>query len=91
MRGTSSLCTADLDRLAARVSELNLAEADRSLLDHLIRLGREAAAAREAAEAAGLVIGSAPVTGKLDSVPDAFRRAFAPGTRADIASLPPRG
>ena len=91
MRGTSSLCIADLDRLAARVAALNLAPADRSLLEHLIRLGRETTAAREAAEAAGLVIGSAPVTGELGSVPDAFRRAFAPGTRANIVSLPPRG
>lgn len=85
MRGAPVFGLADLDRLAARLADVELSADDRAVFDELIALGRDAAAAR----AAGLVLGSAPVAGELGDVPGAFRRAFAPGARASIGRLPP--
>ena len=57
------------------------------MIDALIQLGRAHAAAREAAEAAGLVVGSQSVAGKMSNASDAFSRAFAPGTRANVGNV----
>ena len=89
MPGAPAFRLADLDRRAARLASVALSRHERAVLDAVITLGREAATAREAASAAGLVVGSTPVTGDLHDVPDAFRRAFAPGARANIGNLPP--
>lgn len=89
MRGAPAFGLADLDGLAARLASVELSRDERAVLDALIALGREAASAREAAGAAGLLVGSTPVTGDLHDVPGAFRRAFAPGARANIGNLPP--
>jgi hypothetical protein len=90
MQRSPAVRVADLDRLAERLAALDLSPEDRAVWTDLLALGREAATARGAAEAAGLVFGAplAPALG--GSVPDAFRRAMAPGARAIVGNVPPR-
>ncbi len=86
-----SFSTSDLDRLLTRLSSVDLSAHDRAVLDAVVGLGRVKAAAREAAEAAGFVVDAAEVSGEIGDPVDAFRRAFAPGGRANIGNLlPPR-
>ena len=84
---TRSFSVADLHRVRLRLAELDLSADDRSVIEALIQLGNAHVAAHEAAEAAGLVVGSRSVSSEMSDPRDAFNRAFAPGTRANVGNV----
>ena len=90
MRSAFYFRTADLDRLDHQIHHAHLSPDDQKIWQALLALGREIAAAREAAEAAGLVIGSAPIDATIGDLNRAFDRSATSGTRAIVGNVAPR-
>jgi hypothetical protein len=90
MHGALNFGTADLDRLDHQIRDANLSSDNHKVWRALLELGRELAAAREAAEAAGLVFGASPMRLSIGNLVEAFDRSSTKGTRAIVGNVAPR-
>jgi hypothetical protein len=81
---------ADLERLDEHICGAGLPPDVYKIWQELFRFAHELAVAREEAEAAGLVAASAPVSGEIGDLTEAFQRAYGSGCRAIVGNVPPR-